>query len=381
MSKSPTIKILSLSLLALLGACSKNKDIEQPAKLVNFRESLSVQRLWSTSIGGTKPVMRLGLAPAVNDSIVYVAGYAGDVLALRLNDGKQLWRSTTKASLSGGPGVGNSLVVVGSSKGEVIALELSTGATRWKAFVAGEVLAAPAVGDSAVVVRTVDGRLVGLGLTDGHELWREEQQIPRLTLRGTAAPVVVGNAAIAGFDNGRVLAVEAQTGAILWESLVSPARGRTELERLVDIDSAVRIAGADVLVAGFQGRVTMLDLNSGQTWWSREISSYRGLAVDDDLVYVSGTDGALIALRRRSGIEVWRQDALKLRSLSAPSVVGTHVAIADFEGIIHWVDASNGVFVARTKSSGRVSNAPVVSEGVLVLQDDEGRVTAFRPRS
>jgi len=381
MSKSPTIKILSLSLLALLGACSKNKDIEQPAKLVNFRESLSVQRLWSTSIGGTKPVMRLGLAPAVNDSIVYVAGYAGDVLALRLNDGKQLWRSTTKASLSGGPGVGNSLVVVGSSKGEVIALELSTGATRWKAFVAGEVLAAPAVGDSAVVVRTVDGRLVGLGLTDGHELWREEQQIPRLTLRGTAAPVIVGNAAIAGFDNGRVLAVEAQTGAILWESLVSPARGRTELERLVDIDSAVRIAGADVLVAGFQGRVTMLDLNSGQTWWSREISSYRGLAVDDDLVYVSGTDGALIALRRRSGIEVWRQDALKLRSLSAPSVVGTHVAIADFEGIIHWVDASNGVFVARTKSSGRVSNAPVVSEGVLVLQDDEGRVTAFRPRS
>ncbi|MSR00191.1 MAG: outer membrane protein assembly factor BamB [Gammaproteobacteria bacterium] len=381
MSKSPTIKILSFILLAFLGACSKNKDIEQPAKLVNFRESLSVQRLWSTTIGGTKPVMRLGLAPAVSDSIVYVAGYAGDVFALRLNDGKQLWRSTTKASLSGGPGVGNSLVVVGSSKGEVIALELSTGTTRWKAFVAGEVLAAPAVGDSAVVVRTVDGRLVGLDLTDGHELWREEQQIPRLTLRGTAAPVIVGNAAIAGFDNGRVLAVEAQTGAILWESLVSPARGRTELERLVDIDSAVRIAGADVLVAGFQGRVTMLDLNSGQTWWSREISSYRGLAVDDDLVYVSGTDGALIALRRRSGIEVWRQDALKLRSLSAPSVVGTYVAIADFEGIIHWVDASNGVFVARTKSSGRVSNAPVVSEGVLVLQDDEGHVTAFRPRS
>ena len=381
MSKSPTIKILSFILLAFLGACSKNKDIEQPAKLVNFRESLSVQRLWSTTIGGTKPVMRLGLAPAVSDSIVYVAGYAGDVFALRLNDGKQLWRSTTKASLSGGPGVGNSLVVVGSSKGEVIALELSTGTTRWKAFVAGEVLAAPAVGDSAVVVRTVDGRLVGLDLTDGHELWREEQQIPRLTLRGTAAPVIVGNAAIAGFDNGRVLAVEAQTGAILWESLVSPARGRTELERLVDIDSAVRIAGADVLVAGFQGRVTMLDLNSGQTWWSREISSYRGLAVDDDLVYISGTDGALIALRRRSGIEVWRQDALKLRSLSAPSVVGTYVAIADFEGIIHWVDASNGVFVARTKSSGRVSNAPVVSEGVLVLQDDEGHVTAFRPRS
>jgi len=372
--------LASLLLLGLLAGCDKDKDIEPPAELVNFKSSLTVDRAWSVSVGGGESVMRLGLAPSVDGDNVYVAGRKGEVLALQADTGRILWRTRTPAVLSGGPGAGFGIVAVGTTNGEVLALDQQTGAQLWRAKVGGEVLSAPAVAADAVVVRTVAGRLLGLSRDTGSLLWREEQQIPRLTLRGAAAPVIAGNTAICGFDNGRVIAAETRSGEILWEQLVAAPRGRTELERLVDIDAAVKVSGVDVFVAGFQGRVAMLALDSGQSWWSRELSSHRGLDVDDESVYVSTSSGEVIAMRRRSGVEVWRQDGLRLRGLGAPIAIGAHVAVADFEGYVHWLDTLSGSFVARTKVGGRVSNAPVKVGELVILQDDEGRVTALRPR-
>jgi outer membrane protein assembly factor BamB len=246
--------------------------------------------------------------------------------------------------------------------------------------VKGEILSAPAVSDTEVVVRTVDGKLRALALADGHELWSAEQQIPRLTLRGTAAPVVARDLAISGFDNGRVLAVSLADGATVWDSPVSPAHGRTELERLNDIDAAVKVMGDEVFVAGFQGRAAMLALDSGQIWWTRDVSSYRGVDVDDDQMYVSTSQGGVVALKRRSGIEVWRNDdLLKLRSLSAPAVVGDYVAVADLEGYVHWFDRTTGTIAGRVKTGGdRVTNPPLAVDGNLYVINDQGDIVALR---
>lgn len=368
-------------LLAALAACDKDKDVEPPAELVDFKESVNIQKVWSISLGGGDEVMRDGLAPAAEGDRVYLAGRGGEVVAVQAANGKVLWRSKTKAELTGGPGAGRGVVAVGTADGEVIVLDGATGTRRWAAKVGGEVLSAPAIAESGVIVRTVAGRMLGLALEDGKELWREDQQIPRLTLRGTAPPVIAGNAAICGFDNGRVLSIDVAKGEVFWEQLVSPARGRTELERLVDIDAAIKVRDTDLFVAGFQGRVAMLALDSGQIWWSREVSSHRGLDVDDEIVVVSGAMGEVIALRRRTGVELWRQDGLRLRRLSAPALIGGRVAVADFEGYVHWLDAATGAFVARSKTGGRTSNAPLVVGDVVIFQDDEGRVTALRPKA
>jgi outer membrane protein assembly factor BamB len=363
-----------------VAGCSNDKDIEKPSELVDFKPTLTVDRVWSASAGGGDDVMRAGLAPAVAGETVYAAGRGGDVLALQRADGKSLWRSRTKAELTGGPGVGAGLVVVGSTDGEVIALDAKDGAERWRVALGGEVLSAPAVSEDAVVVRTVDGRLHGLAPADGKTLWREEQAIPRLTLRGAASPVIAGTTAVCGFDNGRAIAIDVRNGEMLWESLVAPARGRTELERMVDIDSAVKVSGADVFVTGFQGRVAMLALDNGQSWWSREISSHRGLDIDDDRVYVSTSEGDVAGLRRRTGVEEWRQDGLRRRGLSGPAAIDGFVVVGDGEGYLHWLDATTGAFVARGKAGGRVTNAPLVAGDLLLVQDDDGRLSAFRPR-
>jgi len=243
----------------------------------------------------------------------------------------------------------------------------------------GEVLAAPLVAGGRVIVRTVDGRLRALDATDGKEAWMVEDLVPRLTLRGTSPPVRAGDAVICGFDTGRVMAVSIPTGDILWQAQVSTPRGRSELERLADIDAAVRVAGDEVYAVGYQGRIAMIARDSGQIWWTRDLSSYRDIGMDEGQLYVSTSDGDVVAMRRRDGGVVWQQTGLKRRGLGAPVVHAGAVVVGDFDGYLHWLDPETGRFVARERpGSTRFATTPIVIGDRLFVIDDGGQVTAFQ---
>jgi outer membrane protein assembly factor BamB len=374
---------LAIGMLAVLVAagCTKDKDIEPPAKLVAFPQTLAVHKLWSTSVGGGKKQMllRLGLGPALDKGAVYAASDKGEVLAVSLDSGRTLWRKTLKLPLSAGPVAASGIVVVGSAKGNVIALDESSGKELWRVRVNSELLSAPAIGERAVALRSVDGRLRGLDIHSGKELWSVEQQVPRLSLRGTATPIVAGDAVICGFDNGKVMSVSLVNGDTLWDTALSSPHGRTELERLVDVDAAVRVVGDNVYAVGFQGRVAMLALDSGQIWWAHDMSSNRGLAVDDDAVYVAQADGEVIALRQRDGSELWHNDQVRRRSLSTPALTTTAVVVADYQGYVHWLDKKTGKLVAREQvAKYRVTNAPVADGDTVVIMTDAGDLAAYR---
>jgi outer membrane protein assembly factor BamB len=372
-------RFIGIALLLALAACSKDKNIDKPAKLANLQATLRVDRVWTDDVGGAKVPLRLGLALAVDGERVYAAGRKGDVAAFALASGHQMWRTRTKAPLGGATALGEGLVVVGSSDGDVIALDAATGRVRWRVRVNGEILSSPAVGPRAVVVRTADGKLRGLAHADGKELWQQEQAVPRLSLRGVARPTIAGDMAICGFDNGKVVAVNSIDGTIVWEAPVAPPHGRTELERLVDIDSGVRVAGEDIFVVGFQGKVAMLALDTGQVWWSHEASSYRSLGLDEDNIYMASADGEVSALTQRTGAEVWDQKALLHRGLSAPAVSEDSVVVADFQGYVHWLDKSTGALAARVSTGKfRISNAPVVAGNLVIVINDRGRISAYR---
>jgi outer membrane protein assembly factor BamB len=377
--------LASLALLSMLAACSKDKDVDPPAQLVELQPKIQIKELWSTGLSSDSQNLRLALRPAVDGKWLYAAAHRGEVVAFDAGNGRVRWRVHTKLRLSGGPGVGGGRVVVGSSGGDILALNAENGATQWQVRVNGEVLAPPAVTEKIVIIRTVDGRLRGLDSATGRELWITEQNVPRLSLRGTAAPVVVGDGSgandmvICGFDNGKVVAVNLAGGDVLWETTVAPARGRTELERLVDIDSPVSVVDKDVYAVGFQGRAVMLALESGQTWWARDASSERGLVVDGDALYIAGENGDITALRRRDGAPLWVQKTLHRRGLSGLAIDGSTLVVADFQGYVHWLDAATGEELAREKTDGkRVTNAPLAADGKVFVLTDAGRLSAFR---
>ena len=368
-----------LSVLAALAACDKDKTAEPPAELVDIKQSLPVERLWSTSVGGGGEKLRLALGLAAGDDVLYAASRKGEVRALDAATGRTRWESDVEVELAAGPSAGEGLVVVGTSSGTVIALESADGKERWRAKLSGEVLAAPLVAAGRVIVRTVDGRLRALESADGKEAWMVEDLVPRLTLRGTSAPVRAGDVVFCGFDSGRVMAVSIPTGDILWQAQVSTPRGRSELERLADIDAAVRVAGDEVYAVGYQGRIAMIARDSGQIWWTRDLSSYRDIGMDEGQLYVATSDGDVVAMRRRDGGVAWQQTGLKRRGLGAPVLHGGAVVVGDFDGYLHWLDRETGRFVARERpGSTRFATTPVVIGDRLFVIDDGGEITAFR---
>jgi outer membrane protein assembly factor BamB len=364
--------------LLLLAGCDKNKNIEPPAELIDLKPTLAVDKLWDTGVGGGGEKLRLALGLAYDRGALFAAARGGKVVSLDPATGKARWSTDTKTELAAGPGAGAGVVAVGTSDGRVIALDPASGKRLWDVTVGSEVLAAPLVAGERVIVRSVDGRLHALDAASGKSQWSGEEPVPRLTLRGNAAPAIAGETVLAGFDSGRVIAFTLGSGDVAWQAQVTTPGGRTELDRLADVDGAVVVDGSDAFAVGYQGRVVMLALDSGQVWWAREFSSYRTPAVDAGQLYVAGSDGTVGALRRRDGTVVWQQEGLKRRGLSAPAVMGNAVVVGDFDGYLHWLDRDTGKFVAREHAgSTRFSVQPIVIDGRLFAIDDGGRVVAF----
>jgi outer membrane protein assembly factor BamB len=191
--------------------------------------------------------------------------------------------------------------------------------------------------------------------------------------------VLAGDRIIAGFDSGKVLAIDPRNGDVLWDAIVNAPHGRTELERLADIDSPARVSGDDVFVVGFQGRVAMLARDSGQIWWARDASSYRGFTLDEQNLYLTNSDSVVMAMRRNDGSVLWEQDAMKRRGLTAPALDGDALVVGDFEGYVHWLDKATGEIVARQKTDGeRITNAAIASDAGVFVQTDSGKLLAFR---
>jgi outer membrane protein assembly factor BamB len=367
-----------LAAVLLLAACATPS--EKPTPLAKrFVNRVRVQTQWGTRVRGEAPNLRLGLDIAEADGRLFVANYKGEVRAFDAASGRPLWRRRLKAPLAGGPGAGGDLVVIGSSKGEVIALRQADGAVRWRVRINSEILSAPAVSQDMVLIRAVDGRLHGLSSSDGSESWVIDQEVPRLSLRGTSQPLFAGDLAICGFDNGRVLAALRRNGTTAWDVSVGQAHGSTELARLIDVDAPVVADGDDLFAIAYQGRLARIERDTGRVLWTHDISSYRGFAVDAQALYVATAEGDVVRLDRQNGAELWRQKALEHRQLSAPALYSGRLVLGDLQGFVHWIDPANGALVARARiGKAPVRAAPIVSSGLVVVFSDGGDLRAFR---
>lgn len=357
----------------------EESEARQPVELVEFAEQFRMRRVWSAKVGGGGGELRLALGLDGDGARIYAANVDGVVHALDAETGRQRWRRDTRLRLSAGPVVGGSVVAVASSGGWVALLDAASGAEQWRAYVSGEVLAAPAIGGGRLFVRTVHGYLYAFSLATGQELWSVSQSMPRLSLRGTSAPVVQGQMVICGFDNGRLIAYQQSDGAKAWDVPLAAPAGRNELERLVDLNGDVQIVGNDVYVAGYNGLLTAVAAESGELLWSREFSGYNGLVVDANNVYSVSEDGSVNAHARTGGTPLWASGALGYRDLSRPALFAAHVMVGDLEGYLHGFNVFSGNLEARVRAgNSRIGSQPLVMGEMLFALTVSGELTAWR---
>ena len=379
------LRMAGLAVAAVvLSGCSwfGDKDEElKPAELVDIETTLDVRKLWSMKLGKDSEFLRVMLRPAGDGNLVFAASRDGNVVAVNSESGKKSWESNLELTLSAGPSVGDGMVVVGSADGLAIALNAVDGTERWRVDLGGEVLSPPLITDGLVVVASIDNRLRALRGFDGSEAWVVEKQTPALTMRGSAMPAEAGSAIIAGFDSGRLVSVDKDSGDILWESLLAPPKGRSDLERLSDIDGVISVVGQDIYAGGYQGKVASVAAESGQVLWAREISTYVGVAADWTSIYTTNATGEVISLARRNGQENWRQDSLLRREPTLPTPFNTSIVVGDLEGYLHFFSKVDGEPVARLRQgSAAISAPPTVIGERLFVQSDDGTVAAYGVR-
>jgi outer membrane protein assembly factor BamB len=375
-------KILCLTMIAAaLSGCSGFFDKDNtppPTPLSEFAPEVRPTALWYTSTGYGAGKDLLKLTPAVTEQSIYTTNNNGAVTAVDRSTGKIQWRSQTGTLLSSGTAADNGLVFVGGLDGTLIALSQKDGSIAWKNKVSTEVLAPPAAANNVVVVKAIDGKVTGFSQTDGHVLWNYQQTEPALILRGASTPQLSRDTTVIGFANGNLAKLNLQDGRQYWLKTVAVPEGIFSIQRMVDIDADPVIFRNKIYVATYQGKIAALDLSSGETLWSDDISAYSGIAADEQQVYVSDITSRVTAYSSESGAIAWRQAKLKARSVTGPAVMGRYIVVGDLEGYLHFLSRDDGRFVGRVRvSRSPILAAPVVSNGTLYVVTKDGHLAAY----
>ncbi len=367
------------SLSDLTGLFDKSEDPTPMTELAPIEAEIQIQTLWKKSVGDGYTEFNSSLRPALHNNQLFIADQDGLIEALDAKSGESLWDVETDLALSAGPGLGEGLVVAGTHNGEVIALNLDDGSHRWNAQVPSEVLATPRIAEGIVVIRTIDGKITGLDQQSGERLWVYERSVPALSIRGTGSPAIASSWIIDGYASGKLVALQLKDGKLIWESSVITPRGRSELDRLIDLDTDPMIQDGIIYVAGYQGGISAVSFQDGDVIWRRpEMSSTAGLALDRRDFYLTDTSSRVWALVQRNGAALWKQDALLHRKLTAPALHQSHIVVADAEGYVHWLSTMDGHVLARIRIDDEaIEAAPLVEDGILYVYSQSGVLAAL----
>jgi len=392
---SRTLAVLLLS--STLFACSSTDDEEEelldlPAELIEIEQQFTPKVLWEESVGDGSEDYFSRLKPIVAYNKVYSASRAGDVIAFDEKTGKTLWQtdlsdinkdrsfwdSRLSALLAGGPVAGLNKIFIGSENGKIYALDAQTGELSWQGNVKGEIINAPAVDSGVVVVNSASGIMKAFNAENGEELWKIEQDVPALTLRGISTPVIASGGVLVGTGKGGVNVYLLEKGQQGWETEIGEPTGSTELERVIDVDSAPIVFGDKVYAVSSRGNLAAIELKSGRILWKRQYSSYRQIAIYRNTIFLTNLRGHVYAIDRVNGIERWSNLTLTNRNVTGPAIIDDYIVVGDFEGYLHWLSQETGEIVAQHEvDSSGIHSTPTVVNNILYSQSRDGDLQAI----
>ncbi|WP_267221039.1 outer membrane protein assembly factor BamB [Dyella silvae] len=385
-----------ISLVALAGCHSfKKENVQPPTPLAkDFKPTVQVTKVWTNSVGSGAGDSGVRLRPAFADGVLYAASTDGKLAAIDATSGKTLWSKSSRTQgwfgwgdkkradvlYAGGPMVSGDLLVVGTLDGHIYGINAKDGSPRWESVVNSEVISSPAISGNLVIARTQDGRLYGFDSATGERRWVYDQDIvPLLSLRGNGPLMVANGVVFYGSDGGKLVALRLDNGEKLWEQTLASGEGRTEIDRLSDVDGGILLQGTTLYGAAYHGNLVAVDGPSGRPLWGRPFSTFTSIDVSNNAIYGVNDDSQVWAFDKNGGADMWKNDALKYRWLTGPAVLGDYVVVGDLEGYVHWLQTGDGALAARERLSKKPIRAqPLVVGDMVYVEDVKGRIGAYR---
>jgi outer membrane protein assembly factor BamB len=369
---------LYLMLLALV-ACGNKKDEIKPNELTDVTEQGVVKTLWKRQFDASEKAYGYKLIPAEMNGSLFIATQSGEIYSLDTKTGKTNWENNLETEISAGPGVGETVMVVGGPEGQVVAMDIDTGTVLWQTSVSSEVLSPPVIDRNKVVVRTQDGRIYGFSIQTGKREWSFDTNIPNLTLRGNSTPVAKGGRVYIGFDNGKVAALNILDGSVLWQQNVINNQGKTEIDRIADIDGDIAVVATDLYLSSAADKTMSVATESGRALWSQNIGSVTGVTVSRRSLYLTDNQSVVHQLNRTDGSRGWTQEQMLNRNLTKPSFYLGDLVVGDYQGYLHFLDGVSGEIINRTRvGSDHFYHSPVVVGEIIYAYNYDGTLSALQ---
>ncbi|MCH9757205.1 MAG: outer membrane protein assembly factor BamB [Gammaproteobacteria bacterium] len=319
----------------------------------------------------------LHLKPVFDGNIIYAATHQGTLKAIDKRTGQEKWSKQLNERLISGPAVGFDRLVLATHNANILVLNQKDGRLLWKARVSGDVLSTPLLVENRVVVKTVDGHLYAFDRETGAKIWAVDHGTSSLVLKASSSPVRYGKLILAGFADGKIDAVELDSGRVAWQHSVTYASGSSDVEKLVDITATPIVRGDVVYLASYQGYMVAMSLRQGDFIWSKPASTYKNLAIDASNLYMTDSEDVLWAMSRSDGQVQWKQKALLARGVTEPVLMGQRLVVGDKKGELHLIDAKHGDFIARHSIGSAVTVGPLVDSNHVYVMTARGQLQCF----
>jgi outer membrane protein assembly factor BamB len=372
--------LLGASLILLLVACGSPDNSEPPAPLTDIKHGLKFDQIWTMKTGAGISAGSYNRQPLLVDGEIFTVDIEGLVKNFDAKSGKLKWDFETGIESITGL-IGNDKIIVASSRNGELNIYDRTNHDlnlRWSARLKGEIRSAPVINSDSLFIRTVDGRLSSISKVDGSIQWTVSHLVPALSLTGNSAPILHNELVIAGFDDGKLAAFDQANGQVVWEVAVSQPTGRSEIERLVDVDGQFILGNGVIYVSSYQGRLAAIQAIDGEELWSRKFSSFNAMTIDENAIYLSSDTSHLWSIDRRTGSALWKQDVLHARKISAPLLFEDKIIVGDLDGYIHWFNQSDGALIGRLRPSyKRHYSTPFLWDNKILAMDSNGILSSF----
>jgi outer membrane protein assembly factor BamB len=371
---------LGASLAVLLIACGSPDNSEPPAPLTNINNGLIFDQLWTMKTGAGISAGSYNRQPLLVGAEIFTVDIDGLIKNVDAKSGKLKWDFETGIESITGLTGDDDIIVASSRNGELNTYDRTDHDLnlRWSARLKGEIRSASVANGDSLFIRTVDGRLSSISKADGSIQWTVSHLVPALSLTGNSAPVLHNDLVIAGFDDGKLAAFDQSNGQVVWEIAVSQPTGRSEIERLVDVDGQFVISNGVIYVGSYQGRLAAIQAIDGEELWSRKFSSFNAMTIDDDAIYLSSDTSHIWSIDRRTGSALWKQDVLHARKISAPLLFEDKVIVGDLDGHVHWFNQSDGALIGRLRPSyKRHYSTPFEWNNKIFTMDSNGILSSF----
>lgn len=374
------IRILMLLLCGIMQGCSQVDDYllgkdntPKPKELEEIQPKIKVSKNWTAPVGKSRKYSEyLKLKPVIRGDLVYTADTSGIVQAVNKKNGQVKWSTQLSHGILSGPTIADGFVVVSTNASTLALLNQADGKEVWQTKVPGEILSPVALSHKKIIAKTIDGKVFAFDAINGKQLWSAEHGSPSLVLKASSSPIIMDNLVLIGFSDGKLDALELDTGRLVWQRSIAYATGASDVERLIDIDSDPIIKDKVAYLGSYQGYIGALSLTDGQFIWRKPGSVFKNMVLSANTLYLTDSHDVVWSLDRSTGHVNWKQTALKARGLTEPVIVGEDIVVGDKTGYLHFLDSQTGELMARSQLSAGVSISPTVAGRNLYVLTDNG---------